>query len=129
MPPGYPDPLQQLFASESPASPAIALAGAVGFEQISVLTDEGLVVTGFKVSDKGEEVILREPAGGREIRIDSDTIEETFPSQVSAMPAGLVNQLAGRQQFLDVARFLMDVYEGGPERLQHLKAAAQSSAP
>lgn len=100
-----------------------------GFEQISVLTDEGLVVTGFKVSDKGEQFILREPAGGREIRIDNDIIEETFPSQVSAMPAGLVNQLGSRQQFLDVARFLMDVSEGGSERLQHLKAAAQTNSP
>ena len=100
-----------------------------GFEQISVLTDEGLVLTGFKVSDKGEQLILREPAGGKEIRIDSDAIEETFPSQVSAMPAGLVNQLGSRQQFLDVARFLMEVSEGGPERLHHLKAAAQTSSP
>ena len=38
------------------------------------------------------------------------------------MPAGLVNGLASRQQFLDLIRYLREIADGGPER-------AQGSAP
>ena len=32
------------------------------------------------------------------------------------MPAGLVNALASRQQFLDLVRYLMEIAEHGPAR-------------
>ena len=43
----------------------------------------------------------------------------------SLMPAGLVNQLASRQQFLDLIRYLMDIRDGGATRAR----AAASSTP
>ena len=92
-----------------------------GFEQIAVITDNGLVVTGFRVKDDARELILREPAGGKQITIKKDAIDEILPSPKSAMPPGLANQLGSRQQFLDLARFVMDIYEGGPKRLLELK--------
>ncbi|MDE0736627.1 MAG: protein containing Coagulation factor 5/8 type, partial [Pirellulaceae bacterium] len=92
-----------------------------GFEQIAVITDNGLVVTGFRVKDDARELILREPAGGKQITIKKDAIDEILPSPKSAMPPGLANQLGNRQQFLDLARFVMEIYDGGPKRLSELK--------
>jgi len=95
-----------------------------GFAQVIVVTDGGLVVTGFKAEDKGESMVVREPAGGKEILIPKDEVDQVVPSPKSAMPPGLVNQLGDRQQFLDIARFLMEINDGGPERLTELKRAS-----
>lgn len=92
-----------------------------GFEQVVVITDSGLAVTGFRVKDDGNSLVLREPAGGKEIKFEKDEVDEVVPSTKSAMPPGLVNQLSTRQQFLDLTRFLMEIYEGGPARLAELK--------
>ena len=96
-----------------------------GFEQVSVLTVKGLVVTGYRMEDKDGQMVLREPAAGNDIMIDHDDVEETIPSSVSAMPNGLANQLGSREQFLDIARFLMEINEGGPTRLRELKSALE----
>ena len=37
------------------------------------------------------------------------------------MPAGLVNGLASRQQFLDLIRYLREIADGGPERARALR--------
>ena len=97
-----------------------------GFEQVIVVTDSGLVVTGFKADDKDQSIVLREPAGGKEILIPKDEVDQIVPSPKSAMPPGLVNQLGDRQQFLDIARFLMEINERGPARLSELKNVLQS---
>ena len=55
----------------------------------------------------------------------------------SLMPAGLVNALASRQQFLDLVRYLMEIAEYGPARARALRpdpalvvaAAARVRAP
>ena len=81
------------------------------FAQVSVITADGLVLRGFPVSETDEEYILREPASGNEIRILQDDIDDVVPMRVSAMPAGLVNQLQHPNQFLDLVRFLIEVNE------------------
>ena len=116
------DDVNDTFLIESVLHPSKSIRK--GFEQLTVITESGLVVTGFKVSDDGETIVLREPAGGKEIKIARDDIDEVVPSPKSAMPPGLVNQLSSRDQFLDIARFLMDINEGGPDRLAELKQAA-----
>ena len=37
------------------------------------------------------------------------------------MPVGQVNQLASRQQFLDLVRYLMEIRDGGPDRAAQLQ--------
>ena len=95
-----------------------------GFEPLIVETEEGLVLTGFRVSDKDGKLTLREPAGGKLIKIARKDIFEVMKSKVSAMPPGLVNQLASRQQFLDLAAFLMEINSGGSSRLKQLRDAS-----
>lgn len=113
------DGVTDLFLIESILNPSKDVRK--GFEQVSVVTVKGLVVTGFKVKETEESIVLREPAGGKEITIAMDDVDEIVPSRKSAMPPGLANQLVSREQFLDIARFLMDINEGGPNRLRELK--------
>ena len=40
------------------------------------------------------------------------------------MPDGLVNLLSDRQQFLDLAKYLIEIAEGGPTRAKELRPAA-----
>lgn len=91
------------------------------FSQVKVLTESGLVLTGFRHHEDADTLVLKEPAGGKEIKIDQDEVVAVRDSDLSAMPEGLVNQLADRQQFLDLARFLMEIAEHGPKRLDELK--------
>lgn len=91
------------------------------FAQVIVVTEDGLVMTGFRVHEDDDTFVLREPAGGKEIKIDQEEIAGIRSIDVSAMPAGLVNQLNSREQFLDLIAFLMDVHQGGPSRLAELK--------
>jgi putative heme-binding domain-containing protein len=97
-----------------------------GFEQITVETEKGLVFTGFRVEAGKESIVIREPAGGKKIKFAQKDVFEIVPSKVSAMPPGLVNQLNNREQFLDLAKFLMEANEGGPTRLEELKKAISS---
>ena len=67
------------------------------------------------ISYKGEkEIIIRDSAqGGREIKIPTNSIKKIKPMP-SLMPAGLVDQLQTRQEFLDLARFVSLLGRPGP---------------
>lgn len=119
------DGVSDLFLVESVLHPSKSIRK--GFEQIIVVTDDGLVVTGFQVKDDGESLVLREPAGGKEIKIATDSVDTVVKSKKSAMPPGLVNQLTNREQFIDLTRFLMEINDGGPARLAELKQAAAAN--
>ena len=94
------------------------------YAQVMVLTIDGLTVTGFKHSEDDMTLVLRDPASGNLIKINQDDIEFMKESQVSAMPAGLVNPLTGKQQFLDLVHFLIVTNEGGPRTWKKLKNEA-----
>ena len=62
-------------------------------------------------------------AGGKLVRVLKDRIDEQLCNGASSMPKGLANQLDERQQFLDLARYLMEIYAGGEKRAAELKAS------
>jgi putative heme-binding domain-containing protein len=113
------DEVTDVFIIESVLQPSKVIRK--GFESIIVETESGTVVTGFRVSEDEQTLVLREPAGGKELKFAKSDIYETLQSRVSAMPPGLVNQLSTQEQFLDLARFLMEIYGAGPSRLNELK--------
>ena len=96
------------------------------FVQLQVLTEDGLVVTGFPLIDSEQELVLREPAAGKEFRLSPDDVAARRTSDLSAMPAGLINQLDNRDQFLDLVKFLIEVRDGGAERMGQLRQSVQS---
>ncbi|MEX2214778.1 MAG: discoidin domain-containing protein [Phycisphaeraceae bacterium] len=117
------DGVTDAFLVESVLEPSKSIRQ--GFEQFLVQDLEGLTVAGFKVKEDARTLVLREPAFGKEIKLAKDDLNWIRQSQLSVMPPGLVNQLKGRDEFLDLVRFLMEVNEGGLARLNALKKASK----
>jgi putative heme-binding domain-containing protein len=96
-----------------------------GYETVVVITDEGKSFTGLLVDDNDKQLVLRDPnQDGKSLVFPKDEIDEYEHSPQSVMPAALVNQLANRQQFLDLVRYVMEIAEKGPERAQELEPAS-----
>jgi putative heme-binding domain-containing protein len=86
-----------------------------GYETVTIATRDGRTHTGLFVSDKNGNITLIDPAAqGKQIQISSAEIDERKISQQSLMPDGLVNLLSDRQQFLDLAKYLIEIAEQGP---------------
>lgn len=93
-----------------------------GYEPVVIITDAGLPVTGLLAEENDERVILRDPAEAEKlITILKDEIDERAESTESVMPPALVNQLANRQQFLDLVRYVIEITDGGPQRAFQLE--------
>lgn len=101
-----------------------------GFETIVVLTDDGKTLTGLLAEDGPQQLILRDPNDvEKRITIPQGSIDERLAGSTSVMPAGLVNTLSSRQQFLDLARYVMEITEKGPRRAKQLRPPASLYAP
>ena len=100
-----------------------------GYETITIATDDGRTITGLLVEDRPDAVVLRDPGrmANRHDRQGPDrTAERRGPSM---MPAGLVNALGSRQQFLDLLRYLMEIAEHGPARARACGPTRRCSRP
>lgn len=95
-----------------------------GFEPLTVLTHDGRRATGLFVEETPGKLVLRDPSDGRLLVFPTAEIEERVRSQTSIMPTGQANQLAGRQQFLDLIRYLVEIAAGGPARAAQLQPPA-----
>ena len=95
-----------------------------GYETLTVVTTDGKTITGLIVQEQPEFVVVGDAQSGRTVRIDAREIDERARSTTSIMPAGQVNQLASRQQFLDLVRYLIEIRDGGLERARELQPAA-----
>lgn len=93
-----------------------------GFESITIVTKKGTSLTGLLFEERPDRLILRDSSKEfSPITILKTDIEERSTSPVSMMPAGLVNQLGTRQQFLDLVRYLIEITEKGPARARELQ--------
>ncbi len=101
-----------------------------GFETVTITTKSGKSLTGLVAQQDAGAVILRDPnQDGKLVTIPMADIDERNDKGPSLMPEGLVNLLDGRQEFLDLARYLMEIAEKGPERARQLRPAASLFAP
>jgi len=92
------------------------------YRQVTILTREGRSVSGIVARESLEAVVLRDATDpGRETAIPRADIETRTESPVSLMPAGLVNLLADRQQFLDLVHYLAEIGRGGQDRAAELR--------
>jgi putative heme-binding domain-containing protein len=93
-----------------------------GYEPVTILTVDGTMMTGVLVEQRAEKIVLRDPSqDGKLVTIAAEDIDDRNDQGPSIMPAGLVNQLASRQQFLDLVRYLMEIAEKGPARALELR--------
>jgi putative heme-binding domain-containing protein len=94
-----------------------------GFESVTVVTATGKVLLGRMVEESPEKIVLQVSSGDLErVTLSRAEIEEVVPSKLSAMPANLVDQLANRDQFLDLVRYLMSLKEADPTRTARARA-------
>jgi putative heme-binding domain-containing protein len=93
-----------------------------GFETLVIATQDGKTVTGLLAEERADAVVIRDAAhDGRLVPIAKVQIEARNDQAPSLMPAGLVNVLASRQEFLDLLRYLMEIAAKGPERARQLR--------
>jgi putative heme-binding domain-containing protein len=93
-----------------------------GYETLTVITTKGITLTGLLVREDGATLVLRNAGQGfTPVTLRKSDIEERTVSAVSMMPAGLVNQLGTRQQFLDLVRYVLEIRDKGPSRARELR--------
>ena len=95
-----------------------------GYEAVTVATEEGKLLYGILVERTTEKVVLRDLArNGEQVTLKANQITEIKQQNESLMPAGQINQLASRQQFLDLIRYLMEIRDCGSARARALQPA------
>ncbi len=100
------------------------------YRAVTILTDEGQSVSGIVARETPDVVVVRDAAAaGKEVEVARGDIDERTELPVSLMPAGLVNLLTDRQQFLDLVRYLDEIARGGADRAATLRPAAALLAP
>ncbi len=93
-----------------------------GYESIMVMTFDGKMRSGVRVSEDDDKITLRDLANNNELlAYRKEDLDDFMQSKVSTMPAGLANNLQTRQEFLDLMRFVYAVSERGEEALSKLK--------
>ncbi len=93
-----------------------------GFESVTLITDDGKSIVGVVADESASAIVLRDATRPeRRVTIPRDKIDESLVNKQSIMPAGQVNQLASRQQFLDLLRYVMEISEQGITRADQLQ--------
>ena len=75
-----------------------------GYQTYKVVTLDGRVFTGLRVSDTADAVVIRESTG-RDVRVAKDDVDELSAQSVSLMPDNAVSELS-YDQFIDLLAFL-----------------------
>jgi putative heme-binding domain-containing protein len=97
-----------------------------GFNQLTIITDEGQVYSGVLLEESGLSLSLGQSNGER-IDISKDSIEERKKSSVSAMPD--MSELLTPQHVADLTAYLLSMQSGigilpvNPTELQRAKPA------
>lgn len=96
-----------------------------GFESVTILTKGGKSLVGRVVKRTNARLVLRvndpgRKSTGRLQTVEQVDIEAIKQNKSSAMPDDLVNQLASRQEFLDLIKYLIKLAETDPGTSQPL---------
>ena len=79
------------------------------FAQVKILTIEGKVITGIRVSQTDDEIVIRSVADPKPITIKMDDVEEIANAKLSIMPANLVKELKSRKEFNDLMKYVIEM--------------------
>jgi len=96
-----------------------------GYKSVTVFAG-GRPLTGFLVEKTDENITISIATdGGKHRVIPMDEVDEVVEMKQSSMPSGLANLCGDRQGFLDLAKFVFEINEGGARRLRQLKKEAK----
>jgi putative heme-binding domain-containing protein len=79
------------------------------FAQINVLTSDGTIRTGIRISEDDKQLVIRNLADPQPLVIPQEDIEEIIQSRTSLMPANLVQTLKNREEFYDLMKYVLEV--------------------
>ncbi|MFN7875934.1 MAG: PVC-type heme-binding CxxCH protein, partial [Pirellula sp.] len=79
------------------------------FAQVTVLTVDGTIYTGIRISEDDKQIIIRNLAQPEPIVIARDEVEAVNESRTSLMPANLTQTLKSREEFLDLMKYVLEV--------------------
>jgi putative heme-binding domain-containing protein len=100
-----------------------------GYETVTISTDAGKTLIGLLAEDRPDALVVRDASqDGKLVTVAKANIDGRNDTGPSLMPAGLMNQLTSRQQFLDLVRYVMDIAEKGPSRALALRPDPSSFA-
>ncbi len=99
-----------------------------GFESVQVLMDDGRQVTGVLVNENDDQLIVDQIEQPElPLELSKSEIDAWKKTTLSSMPEGLANQLANRQQFLDLISYLDAIAAEGPGRAAELKPSGMTA--
>ena len=98
------------------------------FENVRIALTDGRLITGVPVKETDDALVIDSIEQNDPLTIPKKDIEERAPSKTSAMPVDLANQLADRQQFLDLITYVSAIV-GDPDLRARLKPATATLAP
>ena len=99
-----------------------------GFETALFQLGDGRQLQGILVRQTDSHFLVdRIEQPNEPLQIDREDVEDWKQTKLSSMPDGLANQLADRQQFLDLISYLAEIATNGPERASELKPAGAMS--
>lgn len=105
---------------ESILEPSKSIAPA--YAPVTLQLDDGRVVSGLVVEETAERLVIRDGAQPDVLlSFAASDIESRQQSAHSLMPAGQVNQLESRGQFLDLVKYVLEVRDGGATRARELQ--------
>ncbi|GIW88401.1 MAG: cytochrome CBB3 [Isosphaeraceae bacterium] len=92
------------------------------YATVVVGLSDGRTITGTLAGETDEALELNDAANpGQRVTIARALIEERAESPRSLMPGGLVDTLADRREFLDLARYVIEIAAGGRARVDALQ--------
>jgi putative heme-binding domain-containing protein len=84
------------------------------FRASTIMLKNGQIVNGLVLREEGEVVVVAD-AQGKEVRVEKSTIEERTISQLSPMPANLVDQIP-EAEFYHLLAFLLNQKTAPPPK-------------
>jgi len=93
-----------------------------GYQSVTIILAEGTTRNGLVVEQSDKGIQFKDIArAGDLVKLATSEVDEVKINTLSIMPAGQVNQLSSRQQFLDLICYLIEVRDGGAERARQLQ--------
>lgn len=78
------------------------------YAQVNVLTLDGKIYSGIRVSENDQEIVLRNLAMPKPMKIKQADVDEIVESKTSLMPSNLVRHLRNRTEFNDLMKYIIE---------------------
>jgi putative heme-binding domain-containing protein len=98
-----------------------------GYETVSILTTEGKQWLAMRVREDDNTITVRLASDlQQDYTLDKSDVDAIRASELSMMPEGLVASFREQRDFMDLARYLMEVASGGPSIAEQLRPSPES---